>query len=129
MKLGVLLDQMFPGDARRGMPRFSDVCDPVDGLLDFDRQSRLCSMLDAVDLSQTDDINTVLRDLRQQDPDLMRGFIENALEAYFSAPEVMEAANGTPATLFPNARALPDIDYALLEPVYERSTSGDPDAG
>lgn len=129
MTLGALLDQMFPGDAGRGMPRFSEVCHSVDGIIDQDEQSRLCSMIDALELSKTSDINTVLRDLRQQDPEFIGGFIESALAAYFSAPLVVEAANDAPATLFPNARTLPDIDYTLLEPVYERSTSEGSDAG
>jgi len=129
MTLGALLDLMFPGDAARGMPCFSDLCRDVTGFLDPSTSSRLSAMVDDLEISETKDINTLLRDLRQEESELMTGFIESALAAYFSAPSVIEAANGTPATLFPNARVLPDSDYTLLEPVYQRNSLGGSDEG
>ncbi len=120
MQVDKLLAAMFPGDSERKAPGFAAL-GLNSGALD---SSELVQAMDGAlaDLPpiETAEVNEILRALRKSHPETTQAFIDAALTAYFTAPEVIRALRGEPDTLFPHARTLPDIDYTLLEPVFER---------
>lgn len=120
MDLDGLLDQMFPGDARRGFPVFSDLELNHDVWLSPQTAGALTDALSQIAPHQDTNVNETLKALRRIDPEATQAFVDAALEAYFSAPEIGKMLRGGMSTLFPNARALPDIDTDLLVPVLER---------
>jgi hypothetical protein len=66
------------------------------------------------------DINEFLKLFKKNFYNEANNFIENAINYYFSHPEVLLRIQEGNATLFPNFKALPDIDYDLLIPVVNR---------
>ena len=120
MELSRFLDQMFPGDASRGFPVFSDLGLDEDHWLPSRVAAGVSVARSQVAPLPDDDVNDTLKALRRIDPEATQVFVDAALEAYFSAPEIGRTLRGGLETLFPNARALPDIDTDLLLPVLER---------
>lgn len=121
MTIEELLDCMFPGDDTRGIPGFSALGIDSGEVCNRDTASAILALLARVpsDLRE-EGVDGILRFLRQAEAQNAQDLVNAAIEVYFTAPAVISAITQGPATLFPHARALPDIDYELLEPVFER---------
>ena len=119
MDIDGLLNEMFPGEAAKGFPSFGDLGIDLGLWIQTKTAKAITAGLDQLELRPETDVNEVLRMLRRVDPEATQRFVGAALEAYFSAPRVGQMLNGGMHTLFPNARALPDIDINLLLPVFE----------
>jgi hypothetical protein len=119
MQVDALLAAMFPGDPARGIPSFAALGLVAAALVD----PELVQALADLSITETADVNEILRALRKSHHDATQTFIDAALTAYFTAPEVIRAVRNGPETLFPHGRVLPDIDYTLLEPVFERASA------
>ncbi|MBY6081854.1 hypothetical protein [Ruegeria arenilitoris] len=120
MSVEALLDHMFPADARRRIPGFRS-----SGAI-LDAPAVLVARIECLFAKHANaDINATLKVMRRAAPDEMAAFTIAALEAYYSAPPVVEALRPGPAVLFPHARSLPEIDYDLLEPVFLGAEIGD----
>lgn len=72
-----------------------------------------------IDLAQIE-INEFLKKFKKTAPSIASQFSADAISYYFSHPQVLSAIQGGRTTLFPNHRTLPDIDYDLLIPVFEK---------
>ena len=120
MSVDALLTAMFPGDPARKIPGFAALGLGAGALADSEMAQAVGRALSDLPRTEKVDVNEILRALRKSHPEAAQAFIDAALTAYFTAPEVIRALRGGPETLFPHARTLPDIDYALLEPVFER---------
>jgi len=115
---------MFPGDPASKAPSFAALGFDASTLDNLDLVQLLdCALSDFPQTKMTD-INQLLSVLRNSHPQLIKEFIDAALVAYFTAPQVIIAIRGGPETLFPHVWPLPDIDYELLEPVFERGAPG-----
>lgn len=109
-----LLDAMFPGEAARGVPAASAtrVASSLISLCDIG------ALLG--DEVLPDDPNAALKLLRGLAPDLVDSFVREAVVGYFADPVVARALTGKPTPLFPTQTIMPDIDFALLEPVLQK---------
>lgn len=116
-----LLAAMFPGDPVRDVPGFAALGLNADVIGNPEITQAMGHALAELPEAETVEVNETLRALRRSHYDVAQAFIDAALIAYFTAPEVIRALRGGPETLFPHSRTLPDIDYALLEPVFERA--------
>ena len=121
MKLETILDRMFPGHLDKSLPMFSDL-----QLTSMVRQTYVVGE-DIPDIwaktkipDESNDINEILKNLRKENPAILRAFTETALKAYFSNPLVLAPLQNGHVVLFPNAKVLDEIDYDLLIPVIEK---------
>ena len=125
MTLTDLLDRMFPGEAARGLPPFTQACPHFAAALPESVSGPVTQAMLAHEAALgADDVNAGLKDIKGDVPDAWQAFALAALEAYFSAPAVIRGVRGGPEVLFPHARVLPEIDYDLLAPVLERFEDG-----
>lgn len=114
-----LLNKMFPGGKK--LPPFSD----LKGANFIEKFSELDELLDKFVTDEGDNleilnINDVIRGLKKNNSNLVLNFVQGALDFYFSHPKVLGIIQEGRETLFPNRRSLPDIDFDLLIPVFER---------
>ena len=116
MKLEDFLESMFPGAPNIGLPAFPR--ELANQLLDPHSREQISNMLAKAENSE---VNLVLRHLRSMNAELIGEFQTSALEAYFSLPEVAIPLRGGLKTLFPNSRALPELDTDLLEQMLENT--------
>ena len=121
MNLETILDRMFPGHLDKSLPMFSDL-----QLTSMVRQTYVVGE-DIPDIwaktkipDESNDINEILKNLRKENPVILRAFMETALKAYFSNPLVLAPLQNGHAVLFPNAKVLDEIDCDLLIPVIEK---------
>lgn len=121
MSVDALLAAMFPGDPAHNVPGFAALGLNADVTSDAEVLRTMASALAELPQVEATDVNEILRSLRQSHYDMAQAFVDAALVAYFTAPEVIRALRCGPETLFPHARTLPEIDYALLEPLFERA--------
>lgn len=121
MLVDALLAAMFPGDPAHNVPGFAALGLDVDALGHPEAVQAVGRALSELPEAETAEVNEILRALRKTHHEVAQAFIDAALVAYFTAPDVIRALRGGPETLFPHSRTLPDIDYALLEPVFERA--------
>jgi hypothetical protein len=121
MSVDALLAAMFPGDPARKVPGFAASGLDAGALGNSEMAQAMDRALSDLPQTQTAEVNEILRALRQSHPETAQAFIDAALVAYFTAPAVIRALRGGPETLFPHVWTLPDIDYTLLEPVFERA--------
>ncbi len=120
MSVDALLAAMFPGDPARKVPGFAALGLDAVALANPEVVYAVGCALSDLPRTETAKVNEILRALRKSHPEATHAFIDAALIAYFTAPKVIRALRGGPETLFPHSWTLPDIDYALLEPVFER---------
>jgi hypothetical protein len=125
MSVDALLAAMFPGDPARKVPGFAALGLDAGALADSEMAQAVGRALSELPQTETAEVNEILRALRKSHPEAAQAFIDAALNAYFTSPEVIRALRSGPETLFPHAWTLPDIDYALLEPVFERAPRRD----
>ncbi|UYO53627.1 hypothetical protein [Rhodopseudomonas palustris] len=125
MSVDALLAAMFPGDPACKIPGFAALGLDTGAMAISEAAQVVGRALADLPQTGTAEVNEILRALRKSHPEAAQAFIDAALAAYFTAPEVIRALRGGPETLFPHARMLPDIDYALLEPVFERGSPRD----
>lgn len=124
MQVDALLAAMFPGDPDGNVPGFVASGLSADALDNSQLAQAIDCALAELPTIGSVDVNEILRALRKAHPETAQAFIDAALTAYFTAPEVIRSLRGGPDTLFPHMQALPDIDYSLLEPVFERGAPG-----
>jgi len=123
MSVDELLTAMFPGDPQRNLPSFFTLGLKADSLFSAELFRHLSRELANLSLTETVEINEILAALRKSDPEVTKEFIDRALVVYFTSRTVISALRDGFETLFPNLRTLPEIDYALLEPVFERGAA------
>lgn len=73
----------------------------------------------AIDLDRIE-INDFLKRFKRLCHIFANEFIDDAIRFYFSHPQVLSVIQNGRTTLFPHSRVLPDIDYDLLIPVFEK---------
>lgn len=122
VSVDALLVAMFPGDPARKVPGFSSLRLDASALADPEMVQAVSRALSDPPQTEMAEVNEILRALRKSHPGVAQAFIDAALTVYFTAPEVIRALRGEPETLFPHAWPLPNIDYSLLEPVFERAS-------
>lgn len=66
------------------------------------------------------DVNDFLKLFKNKHPKEASELINSSLSLYFTHPTVLVEIQSGRKTLFPNYRSLPDIDFDLLIPVFER---------
>ena len=118
-----VLEQMFPVGMKT-LPSFASLTDVDLGWIDA-----FCEQFPEFDAQISNDasldINEHLSTLKKLDNLASKKLIEESLRCYFSHPDVASKLNDGHRTLFPNYRTLPDIDYDLLIPVFERGVRKD----
>jgi hypothetical protein len=119
MSVDGLLLAMFPGDRARDIPGIAALRLAANTIAEPGILQTIGFALSDLPEIEAADVNDTLRALRKSHPDAAQAFIDAALTAYFTAPEVVRALRDGSETLFPHARTLPDIDYELLEPLFE----------
>lgn len=115
--LALILYRMFPGDTDRNLPSFD--------MLEIDLQQHFTNA--EFDLAEkmvgpdsvVTDINAFLKPLRADHPKFVQCLVDKALSLYFTHPVVTAALQDGRQTLYPHERSLAEIDYDLLEQVYE----------
>jgi hypothetical protein len=117
-----LLCGMFPGDPDRSVPGFHE----IDAFARLEQQFSQMQEIDTLLLEEQrgdwpDDINVLLKMLKNKAPKTVEGFIEHAVISYFSTSAVSRALTGKPSPLFPHPSVMDEIDYNLLEPVIANS--------
>jgi hypothetical protein len=117
-----LLCAMFPGDPDRSIPGFHE----IDAFARLEQQFSQMQAIDILLLDEQrgdwpDDINVLLKMLKNKASETVEGFIERAVISYFSTSTVSQALTGKPSPLFPHQNVMEEIDYNLLEPVIANS--------
>lgn len=115
--LSLILDHMLPGDAGRNLPSF-DMLEIDLGQHFTKAEFDLAEKMMGPDKTFTD-INAFLKLIRADYPDFAQTLTDKALSLYFTHPVVTAALQDGCRTLFPHERSLAEIDYDLLEQVYE----------
>ena len=115
--LSLILHRMLPGDADRNLPSF-DMLEIDLGQHFTKAEFNLAEKMVRPDNVVTD-INASLKLLRVDHPDFAQSLTDKALSLYFTHPVVTAALQDGRRTLFPHERSLAEIDYDLLEKVYE----------
>ncbi|WP_419813557.1 hypothetical protein [Bacterioplanoides sp.] len=114
-----LLTEMFPGNPE--VPGFDQLADRNRLAVSIKNVEQVAERYKSARANDMDiSINDIIKMLKKDSTLDIPGFIESAIEVYFSVPEVVVPLTGSQLPLFPNERSLPDIDYDLLEPVYLR---------
>ena len=117
-----LLNHMFPGTEE--FPGFLDLVNKDELALSVKSIKEVALIYRAIqDQNYNLDINETIKLMKLDKTVDTVGFVNSALEVYFSQPEVISKLTGSPVPLFPNERILADVDYDLLEPVYKRINS------
>ena len=129
--LHVIIDAMLPGDSELEMPSASsidffaylgrhnivDIANEFVGMIDKvcdDKFSLSFSELDAAQKMQA--INACkLVNVR-----VFSSFVTNLLRAYYTSPVVLMRIGAGSIPPFPQGNSLPQDDWSILEPVYER---------
>ena len=120
-----LLDWLFPGDEELGVPPFSEISTTLTHRF-FQEASTYIVEIEEVYSNETkgDDLLALEMYLRKCLPVTTRAFTTLALQTYFAEPKVIALLGNREAALFPHSRALPEIDFELLEPVMELRAKG-----
>ena len=114
-----IYSKMFPGTGGT-LPAFA--CIETSGVLvKKDTESLLNNLIakQAIDIEKIE-INAFLKLFKKMSYTIANKFISDAINYYFSHPQVLTTIQDGKSTLFPNYRSLPDIDYDLLIPVFEK---------
>ena len=113
-----ILDEMFPGDESLGLPIFSDISHNLRERFQLQAFSSIEKIESLIDSEVKFDSSwQALEHIRKHTPLAMRNLTIAALENYFAEPKVIKYFRNGPIKLFPNPRALPEIDFNLLEDV------------
>lgn len=113
-----LYSLMFPGGER--LLPFSSLNIELDNELN-EMASALTEMLNNLPSELEElEINYALSLLKKENKSFVDDVINKGLELYFTHPQVLKKIQHGKATLFPNARVLPDINFDLLIPVVEK---------
>ena len=120
MRLEDLIDKMIPSDAETRLPCFSNICT----LNDLNMSSYYIKDLQGLmkitnSFSETDDVNIIIKWLRKENSAAVKELEIKVIEAYFSNPIVIQKLAGSAATLYPNKKILPEINFEVLEPVLD----------
>ena len=112
-----LLDMMFPGDKRRGLPRFSRLSVELEAHFPEGLSAVLADI--ATESDADEDVNQTIKRLRAINANLAQALTETAVDLYFTHPLVTSVLQQGRTTPFPHERTLGSNDYDLLEPVFE----------
>ena len=120
-----LLDWLFPGDEELGMPPFSEISTTLTQRFFQEAWPHIVEIEEVnSNESKGEDLLAFVMYLRKCLPMTMRAFTTLALQTYFAEPKVIAKLASGGAVLFPHSRALPEINYDLLEPVMELHAKG-----
>lgn len=120
-----LLDSLFPGDTDLGLPLFSEISSALTDRFYKEARIHIFEIEGAV-LSERkgENISELIAYLRKRLPIKMRNFTTLAIQTYFADPKVIKILRNSEPSLFPYPRALPEINFELLEPVIELYREG-----
>lgn len=116
-----LLQRMYPGDGTTQMPAFEQLNADPSSFIDqayIDQINIQLSLLSS-DLIK-DDVNMIIKQLKTNIPEQMEHLIISSLTYYFTHLETVKTLRSGEETLFPNERQLPEFDFDLLTPVWQR---------
>jgi len=114
----VLLCKMYPLSQR--LPSFESL-DVSLGLFESNTEVLISSLISEHQIEMaTVDVNEFLKLFKKTHPKEAGDLINGSLSVYFTHPSVLIKIQSGRKTLFPNYRTLPDIDFDLLIPVFER---------
>ncbi|MFC3852774.1 hypothetical protein ACFOSD_08005 [Salinispirillum marinum] len=110
--------KMFPGN-NYVLPSIDEL--DIDGdTISYEYEDILSAFVSEYSLDVDEiEINEFLKLFKKNYYTQANGFISDAIDFYFSHPQVISVLQQGRVTLFPNYRALPEIDYDLLIPVME----------
>jgi len=114
-----IYDRMFP-HGNSTMPSFK--CIDTSGLVVKQQVEYILNDLivqQSINMDQIE-INVFLKLFKKFSYDIANEFIADAINFYFSHPQVLSVIQNGRTQLFPNQRTLPEIDYDLLIPVFEK---------
>lgn len=113
-----LCEKMFPEMQR--LPAFSTL-GPADVLESEEFETVIKSYCESENIDlQNIEVNGFLKGFKKQNSQLVNQFIGDVLDFYFTHPDVLASLQNGRKTLFPNQRNLPEIDFDLVIPVFER---------
>lgn len=123
------IDALLPGDKALAVPRFSEVA----GVAFYAENSQLVSSTEViieqfrsgvgVNFHETNDddlAKSFSMFFKQSDAELYLEFRDVVIGLYFSSKTVLAAIGEEQAPLFPRGQSLPEVNYDLLENVYNR---------
>ena len=120
-----LLDSLFPGNRELGMPRFSEISSTITQRFYQEALQHIAEIEQVYSNEiEGEDFLALVTYLRKCLPVTMRAFTTLALQTYFADPKVIAILGNGEQTLFPHSRALPEMNYDLLEPVMELYAKG-----
>lgn len=109
---------MFPEMLR--LPAFSALA-PEDFLESEELEAVLKAYCETENIDlQNVEVNFFLKGVRKQNSQLVNQFVADLMDFYFTHPDVLAFLQAGRKTLFPNQRTLPEIDFDLVMPVFER---------
>lgn len=120
--INTILSKMFVGGYAR-LPSFRSL-DITEIDLDSSVEEFFLNETSVINLEEVD-VNHLLKSLKKKDNFKVSVFIDSAMELYFTHPLVTISIQNGRETLFPHQRALKDIDYDLLIPVFEKEIIND----
>ncbi|NRP37544.1 hypothetical protein XMA121_000129 [Marinobacterium sp. xm-a-121] len=113
-----LCEKMFPEMQR--LPAFSAL-GAADVLESEELETALKSYCESANIDlQNIEVNWFLKGFKKQYSQLVNQFIADVLDFFFTHPDVLASLQNGRKTLFPNQRTLPEIDFDLVIPVFER---------
>lgn len=125
--LDAVLAAVLPADPASGLPSAADI-----GFAAYARVHRVEPVVDAflakleqapADFAALDAaarLQAVLV-LRQRELRVFSAFITEVFRAYYSSPMVLQKLGVGASPPFPEGNTMPDDDWSLLEPVFERA--------
>lgn len=116
-----ILDAQMPGDQALGVPCFSKVAEQALLREHGTLAARMSEFLEDF-ASETDLSESFFNFLKRRDIELYSEFREVVVSLYFTAKPVLAALGEEQIPLFPRGQSLPEINYDLLESVYQRGS-------
>ncbi|MBA6257118.1 MULTISPECIES: hypothetical protein [unclassified Colwellia] len=114
----VLLCKMYP--ASQKLPSFESLDVNLE-LFEPNTEALITSLISELKIELTCvDVNDFLKLFKKKHPKEAGNLINTSLSLYFTHPTVLINIQSGRKTIFPNYRTLPDIDFDLLIPVFER---------
>lgn len=101
------------------MPKFSEVVSKADISVLKEKFQILCHKIMEIDEENKIDVNIHIKKFKKNEMININQFLENTVNLYFTSPSVISCLRYGDVTIYPNARTLRDINYELLEKVYQ----------
>ena len=120
MKFSKFCDLLLPGDVDSGMPAFTECNISINNLLTPEEISTLEDLIKAyenLNNKHNTEVSLLIKSLHTANKQLLDKILTLLLKQYFSSEQVLKVLRPDAVKLFPNIRALDDINYDLLSNV------------